>query len=455
VADPLTLSQNRSLRLLTLCALYMAQGIPWGFVAITLAAWMAQQGLSAQDVASVAVLSGLPWTFKWVWGPVIDRYGFVAMGRRRPWILLAQLLMAGTLLAIVAIPDITESVRLLAWMVFLHNIFNSLQDVSVDALAVDLLPEAERGKANGLMFGSKYLGGAIGGAGMATVLAHAGIRAALLVQVGILSLIFLLPLLLRERPGERLLPWTKGKPSVQAEQGRAQSLRGVFADLLRAFSFRSSFLAAVLALTMTTGAGLLGVIGVVFLVQELGWTDIEYATLTGGWGLGCGLVGSVLGGFVADRLGHRRTIAAGCLMLAVLWIAFGALDTYWTDRRFVSAVVLLDAFAISLASVGFFALAMGVSWPRVAATQFTAYMALSNLSTVTGGWVAGKLDGVLSVPTLYICCGIFQALVVVVLLGIDVGQVRRALGSGEAPPETLAPQQAQEPAAEPGPSAGG
>ena len=44
-------------------------------------------------------------------------------------------------------------------MIFLHNVFNSLQDVSVDALAVDLLPEDERGKANGLMFGSKYLGG--------------------------------------------------------------------------------------------------------------------------------------------------------------------------------------------------------------------------------------------------------------------------------------------------------
>ena len=454
MADQLTLSQNRSLRLLTLCALYMAQGIPWGFVAITLAAWLAQQGLSAEDVASVAVLSGLPWTFKWVWGPIIDRYGLVAMGRRRPWILLAQLLMAGTLLAIVAIPDITESVRLLAWMIFLHNVFNSLQDVSVDALAVDLLPEDERGKANGLMFGSKYLGGAIGGAGMATVLAHSGIRVALLVQVGVLALIFLLPLLLRERPGERLLPWSRGQASARAQEDRADSIRDVFADLLRAFSFRSSLLAAVLALTMTTGAGLLAVVSVVFLVQELGWTDTEYATLTGGWGLACGLAGSILGGFVADRFGHRRTIATGCLVLAVLWVTFGVFDEHWIDRRFVSAVVLLDSFAISVAAVGFFALAMGVSWPRVAATQFTAYMALSNLSQVSGGWLAGKLDGIVSVPNLYVACGVFQALVALVLLGIDAGQVRRALGSGEDRSGESFPRPAQEPASEGSHSAG-
>ncbi|HCP46022.1 MAG TPA: hypothetical protein DIU15_08280 [Deltaproteobacteria bacterium] len=298
----------------------------------------------------------------------------------------------------------------------------------------------------------------MGGAGMATVLAHSGIRVALLVQVGVLSLIFLLPLLIRERPGERLLPWTRGQASPRAVEQGADSIRGVFADLLRAFSFRSSVLAAALALTMTTGAGLLAVVGVVFLVQELGWTDTEYATLTGGWGLGCGLAGSILGGFVADRLGHRRTIATGCLVLAVLWVGFGLLEGSWTNRRFVTTVLLLDSFAISLASVGFFALAMGVSWPRVAATQFTAYMALSNLSQVTGGWLAGKLDGVVSVPHLYVGCGIFQALVVLILLGIDVGQVRRCLGDADGSAESLPRQQAPEgpgSAAEEGTSTGG
>ena len=429
----MTLEERRGLRLLTLCALYVSQGIPWGFVAITLVAWLAGKGMSAADVAQVTVLSGLPWTFKWLWGPFIDRFGFPAMGRRRPWILVAQGMMALTLLALIAIPDLTSSVQLLAWMVFAHNVFNSLQDVAVDALAVDLLPEDERGKANGLMYGSKYLGGAIGGAGMATVMASFGLRSALVLQVSVLALIFLLPLLLRERPGERLLPWTQGQASPQASAMRADSVTSVFLNLLRAMSLRSSLLTAALALCLSASAGLLGVVGVVFIVQQLGWSDTEYAQLTGGWGLACGLIGSIAGGFIADRLGHRRTIAAGCIGLALVWTIFAFGEGLWGDRRFVTAILLADSLLASTMLVGFFALAMGVSWPKVAATQFTAYMALGNLSAVWGGWLAGRLDGLLSVPSLYALCAVFQLAVAGLLIGIDTGEVRRQLGSAEAP----------------------
>ena len=436
----MTLSESRSLRLITLCALYVSQGIPWGFVAITLVAWLAGQGMSAEDIAKVTVFSGLPWTFKWVWGPFIDRFGLQSMGRRRPWILFAQGMMALTLLLLVAIPDLTASIQLLSWMVFAHNVFNSLQDVAVDALAVDLLPEDERGKANGLMYGSKYLGGAIGGAGMATVMASYGLRAALCVQVSVLGLIFLLPLLLRERPGERLLPWTAGSASPISRAQRAPSVGSVFRSLLRAMSFRSSLLTAALALTISTSAGLLGVVGVVFIVQELGWSDTDYAQVSGGWGLAFGLAGSVIGGFIADRLGHRRTIAGGCIALAILWVGFALGRPLWDERNFVVGMLLLDALFTSLTTVGFFALAMGVSWPRVAATQFTAYMALANLSAVWGGWAAGKLDGLVSVPTIYMMCAALQVSVAVILLGIDVGQVRRELGgdAGSATPNKTA-----------------
>jgi PAT family beta-lactamase induction signal transducer AmpG len=303
----------------------------------------------------------------------------------------------------------------------------------VDALAVDLLPEDERGKANGLMYGSKYLGGAIGGAGMATVMASSGIRAALLLQVTVLGLIFLLPLLLRERPGERLLPWTAGEASETTKRLRADSVLTVFRSLLRAMSFRASLLTGALALTISTSAGLLGVVGVLFIVQDLGWSDTDYSQITGGWGLAFGLVGSVLGGFVADRMGHRRTIAAGCIALSVLWVVFALAQPLWQIRSFVITMLLLDALFTSLATVGFFALAMGVSWPKVAATQFTAYMALANMSAVSGAWIAGKIDGLLSIPSIYLLCAGLQLLVAALLLGIDVGQVRRELGSGASP----------------------
>ncbi|MEE2778884.1 MAG: MFS transporter, partial [Myxococcota bacterium] len=205
-----TLADSPRLRLLTLCALYTAQGIPYGFVTVTLVAFLSERGVQLEDVGSLVTFAMLPWTFKFIWGPIIDRFGLPSLGRRRPWIVFAQAMMALTILTMVAVQDLTTSLAAVGWMVFLHNVFNSLQDVAVDALAVDLLDDDERGRANGFMWASKFVGIAIGGAGMATVMAALGLRPALVLQVVVLLAIMMLPVWLRERPGERLFPWSAG-----------------------------------------------------------------------------------------------------------------------------------------------------------------------------------------------------------------------------------------------------
>jgi PAT family beta-lactamase induction signal transducer AmpG len=159
----MNLTSNPRLRILTLCALYLAQGMPFGFVTITLVTFLKHQGAGVEQIGIITAMTSLPWAFKWAWGPVIDRFGSSAMGKRRPWILFAQSMMAATLLAMALLPDLASHYLLIAGMVFLHNVFVSLQDVSTDALAVDLLDEGQRGKANGLMYASSYAGTFIGG----------------------------------------------------------------------------------------------------------------------------------------------------------------------------------------------------------------------------------------------------------------------------------------------------
>ncbi|MBM4345432.1 MAG: MFS transporter [Deltaproteobacteria bacterium] len=431
----MTLAQNQVLRIVTLCALYFAQGVPWGFVTITFAAWLAKQGLRTEEVAYVGTISTLPWTFKFLWGPVIDRWGLPSMGRRRPWILFAQAMMGLTLLAIVAVPDVTRAVTVVAWMIFAHNVFNALQDVAVDALGVDLLPASERGRANGLMYGSKYLGGVVGGAGLATVLEHGGLRVALITQAALMAGIFLLPLLLRERPGEQLLPWRTGGETATAPAAPAQpadgavgSLGQVFRDLLRAFSLRSTLLGAALALLSSLGVTALSVIGTVLVVQKLGWSDADWSRLSGGWGLAAGLAGAVGGGYIADALGHKRTIALAASLLALTWLGFAFGQPHWGDRSFIWAVSLAESFLGGVFNVAVFALVMGLCWPRVAATQFTSYMALMNLSTVIGYRLAGPLDAALDYPEIWIVCACLAVLPAAVLPFIDPGQTRRVLG---------------------------
>ena len=88
----LYLSENKRLRMVTLCALYVAQGVPWGFTSVAFAAWLAQpqHNLTTEQLGPMLGVATLPWSFKFVWGPFMDRFTIPSLGRRRPWIIFAQ-----------------------------------------------------------------------------------------------------------------------------------------------------------------------------------------------------------------------------------------------------------------------------------------------------------------------------------------------------------------------------
>ena len=409
----MSLADRRWLRLFTLCALYCAQGIPWGFMAITLPSYLAGKGLDAAAVGGAMAMTTLPYTFKWVWGPIVDAFTWRRFGRRRPWIVFAQGMMALTVGALIAIPDLTRDLDLLMWMVLIHTAFNALQDVAVDALAVDLLDEQERGRANGFMYAAKYGGGAIGGAGMATVIALAGLRAALLMQVGILLLIMLVPLLVREREG--------APPS-------ARSISEILAALRRAFSLRSSILLGVLMLGGTLATGIVNAASPVLYMQRLGWKDTEYAQLAGGPVLLIGLGGAVLGGILADKVGHRRLAAIASVVMALSWGGFALAEPWWPSRTFIYAVMWIEPLCLSLMTVSLFALCMDVSWSRIAATQFTAYMALSNVGTTRGYQLAGRVVDAWGYQGMFVAAAAIQLVITMLFWFIDPHQTRRVLG---------------------------
>ena len=410
-----SLSRRPRLRLFALCALYFAQGVPWGFMAITLPAYLAGRGLGTAVVGATMAMTTWPYTFKFVWGPIIDSFTIPALGRRRPWILLAQLMMALTVIAMIAIPDLTAGLTALSAMIFIHNVFNSMQDVAVDALAVDLLDESERGRANGLMYGSKYLGGFIGGAGMATVIDLSGLRSALVLQTAMLVAIMLVPLLLRERPaGEKV-----ERPSVHK----------VASGLFEAFRMRSALLGVFLAVAVMVGTGILQAASAVLFTQELDWDPARYAQVVGGPGLWVGFAGSVLGGFLADRVGHRRLAAAASIALGLLWVVFALCEPLWREETFVYTLFLVEPLCQSIMTVSLFALFMDISSPLVAGSQFTAYMALFNLSTTFGLRLAGWMDESLDWSGIYLVAGGLQIAATAIIPFIDPKETRRRLGT--------------------------
>ncbi|HSD86822.1 MAG TPA: MFS transporter [Kofleriaceae bacterium] len=418
----MSLAERRWLRLFTLCVLYVAQGIPWGFMSTTLPGYLTEKHVDPERIATVLAFTTLPYAFKWVWGPIIDTLQIPRFGRRRPWIILAQAMMALTLIALVTF-DLGTEVRLLAWIVFIHTVFNSLQDVSVDAYAVEALEENERGRANGLMYGSKYVGGILGGAGAASLIAWTNLNTAIVVQTAVLGAIMILPLLLEE----------PAAPVVAKERDH-----GLANALLQAFSLRSTIVAVLLMLGMNFAIGVIGTMGFNLFINKLHWTNAELARLSGGWGFVVGGSCAAATGFLCDHFGRKPVAAVASIALAAGWFTFSSLSQYWHSHTFVYVAGFYDAAWSAIMSVALITLCMDLSWPRVAGSQFAAYMALSNFSTTLGYQYGAKLNAWLSFRGVYIAMALTQLAITLLLLPIDPKETRTKLPLPSGRPNTLA-----------------
>ena len=244
--------------------------MPNGFLTIALVAYLSAAGVDTTQTAKLISIALLPWSFKLIWGPIIDSYQLPALGLRRPWIVFAQIGMAATLLIASTNDDLTDpkTIGFLALVLFLHNSFQTLQDVSTDAMAMDLLPPSERGRMNGFMWASKLVAHLArrhrarrpcwcGG------VSRSGVR----IQAGLVLAIMMLPLFIRERAGEKLFPWSPGRrmapPGATVKvAGETVGLRRAIAGPLRVarelqarFSLRTTALALVVAFVMIACEG--------------------------------------------------------------------------------------------------------------------------------------------------------------------------------------------------------
>jgi PAT family beta-lactamase induction signal transducer AmpG len=143
-----------------------------------------------------------------------------------------------------------------------------------------------------------------------------------------------------------------------------------------------------------------------------------------------------VGGILADKFGPKRIATFGCIVLAISYASFGLAspDTGiipwfdWHDKNIVIGYILVDTLMGSMIATSLFAMYMTVSWPKVAATQFTAYMAILNLSTTIGYKFSGVVSEAFTLPMIYVGAGVLQLAVIVIFPFIDVHQARRVLG---------------------------
>ena len=422
-----TLVESYRARVLTLCALYVAQGIPWGFITVTFVTYLAVEGVAAGQLAFLLTLGTLPWSVKFLWGPIIDRFQFPEMGKRRPWILIAQSGMIVVLSSMLLIPNMSSNVTVVGVMFLVYNIFTALQDVSTDALAVDVLEPHEFEKVNSYMFTSKAVGGIIGGAGLGTIIGFVGIKGAIVLQIPILVVIMLVPLFMTERPGEKLYPWSESTNSDVEERAIEQkNFREIFNNIKIAFSFRSAQLGVLLSLIISLSYFLIPILPLLF-VRELGWTEEQFNATKGGVILVVTMLGYMVGGQLGKQFGGKAIIIYAAFSTALITTFWGMNESLWSNGLFMMTVWSLQTFVWAMVSINIYSLMMRITWTEVGGTQFTGYMAMMNLSAIIGYQLTAPLAARFDYSTLFYIAALLETVVILGAMFIDPEETRREM----------------------------
>lgn len=386
------LTENQALRYVCYFLLYFSQGAPIGLWTIAVPSWLAVNGASAGEIGGFIGLAMLPWaTFKLFYGAFMDRYTFPPMGRKRIWLVSAQTgaIVSLVLLAIFA-PGM-EELALLTVIAFCMNVAITIQDAAIDGIAVDVTPEEQRVIANSVMFAGQIIGTGVAAAVAGLLLNFYGIGAVGLCFAAFLAVVLTVVIVVRERPGERMLPWTRGKASAECIDLHHTAWLPLLKDLKKAFLQPRVFF--FVPAFMSTGAiyASLDVGGPIFAAEVLQWDETGYSSLAGIAGIVAGIVCVLVLGVITKKIGATLTGTLIFVVMALASLVFSMLEpAQLTDLNFQIYVFVHFIFAQGMFII-FCAAAMNMCLKTISATQFSLLVATSSMARVVSSSMMGDV----------------------------------------------------------------
>lgn len=402
---------NSRARLWLFGGLYFAQGIPWGFFTVALMLRLTTLKVSAAGLGDLLFWTWLAWTGKPLLGPLVDALPMTRWGRRRPFILVAELAMAVTLVILATVNPL-QSMGWFTALLFLHNVAAAAQDVGTDALAIDLLRPEERGRANGIMSAAKFAGMVVGGQGLLWVADRAGWPMAFGAAVVLLLV-----------PSTLVFFVDETAATVPPRIG--------WRDTFAALSKRAAILAAVFALLADWCESLVFPLTYPLFNQQLGFSEQQLASLSTVGSLAAALA-SLAGGVLCDRYGRRLILALGCVGTAALYLGFAFAHAAWVHFSVVAAFMILGGVAAGITNSALLALFMDVTDRRLAATQFQVFMAIFNGHTALASRVGGRLSERLSAPAMFGVGAVVQVLPLFLLAWLGRPAAEAAVADSDA-----------------------
>jgi len=358
-------------KLFLITILYFAEGLPFGIVWDTLPVYFRLHGLSLKAIGLMSLVS-LPWSFKFLWAPAVDRWG-----RQSQWIAWAQFIMGGLLIAAIGLDPAMSKALLFSW-IFLMAFLSATQDIAIDAYSIELLDAREMGMANGVRVSAYRVALIVSGGLLVALGGWIGWQVTFLVS-GIL--LILLALFSRSLP--------LSGPAISKER---RDLLEPLKDLIRR---PGAIYVAIFIFLYKLGDMAMGPMVRPFWVDR-GLSTTEIGFITGTGGIIAGITGALAGGAFTSRYG----IFNGLWFLGI-WQAMSNLGYALvamipvTGHYGIYGASMIESFCGGLGTAAFLAFLMSICRKDWAATQYALLSAIFGItrsfSGVASGWGATSL----------------------------------------------------------------
>ncbi len=349
-------------KMAALLFLGFASGLPFYLTSQTLQAWMTQANV---DLTTIGIFSlvGLPYSLKFIWAPLLDRYVPPFLGRRRGWLVITQLLL---LLGIAAMSlhDPRLGLQALAFNAILIAFFSATQDVAGDAYRTDVLHHREMG-AGAATWVLGYRIALLLTGSLAFVLADRMPWPAVYLVLSGLMLIGVLASFLAPEP---LLDDAPPK-------SLADAVILPFNEFFTRSGLFRGFLILLFIVLYKYSDSLVSVMGTPFLLQA-GYTQTEIGVIRGGAGLISTIVGVIAGGALLAKIGLNRSLWLVGILQAVSNLGYYMLSVMDQNRSWLVGVIVIENFIMGLATAALLAFLMMMCNKRFSATQFALLSSL-------------------------------------------------------------------------------
>jgi PAT family beta-lactamase induction signal transducer AmpG len=366
----------RSRKIGLLLLLGFSSGLPLALTAGTLQAWLAADNVDIVAIGWFALV-GQPYTYKFLWAPLMDRYTPPFLGRRRGWLLITQLALAAAI-AFMGTLTPAASVWLLGAAAFAVAFLSASQDIVFDALRTDWLEREERGAGAAVSVFGYRIAMLVSGAG-ALILADQwlGWSATYWLMAALMGI-------------GMLATWFVVEP--EARGGAPKTLdEAVVKPFAEFFSREGAVALLVLVVLYKLGDAFAGNLTTTFLLRGPGFSLTEIGAINKGFGLAATIVGALAGGALMAKMRLYRALLLFGVLQAITNLGFMLLAASGKSYALMVTVIGLENLCGGMGTAAYVALLMALCDRRFSATQYALLSALSAVGRVYVGPVAGYL----------------------------------------------------------------